>query len=141
MNEEPLKSDQATASAEPVGAGPQRRRLLVVDDRELTCKQLQQILQSDTLDVAFCTGGAQALRALQEADYSILLTDLQMPEMSGMELIREVQQLRIPVTMIVIAGHGSIGEAVQAIRLGAYDFLAKPIDPQHLRLVVERRPA
>src|SRR5713226_5066712 len=115
-----------------------RRRVLIVDDRELTCKQLQQILQSDTLDVEFRTEGAKALEALQEADYSILVTDLQMPQMSGMELIREVQERRIPVTIIVIAGHGSIGEAVQAIRLGAYDFLTKPVDARHIRLVIER---
>jgi DNA-binding NtrC family response regulator len=115
-----------------------RRRLLVVDDRELTCKQLQQILQSDTLDVDTRTDGNLAFKALQETDYSILVTDLQMPNMSGMELIRTVQEHRIPVTIIVIAGHGSIGEAVQAIRLGAYDFLTKPVDNQHLKLVIDR---
>jgi DNA-binding NtrC family response regulator len=125
------------AQCATIPSGP-RRRVLIVDDRELTCKQLQQILQSDTLDVEFRTEGAKALEALQEADYSILVTDLQMPQMSGMDLIREVQERRIPVTIIVIAGHGSIGEAVQAIRLGAYDFLTKPVDDRHIRLVIER---
>ncbi len=135
MPEELLDTSSESA---PDSAGAQRRRLLVVDDRELTCKQLQQILQTEALEVDYRIDGAQALRALEEADYSILLTDLQMPQMTGIDLIQEVKQRRIPVTMIVIAGHGSIGEAVQAIRLGAYDFLAKPVDPQHLRLVIER---
>jgi DNA-binding NtrC family response regulator len=78
------------------------------------------------------------LKALQESDYSIVLTDLQMPNMNGLDLIRAVQEHRIPVTIIVIAGHGSIREAVDAIRLGAYDFLTKPIDSDHLRLVIDR---
>ena len=61
-----------------------------------------------------------------------------MPGMDGMELIEEVQKRRLPVTVIVTTGHGSIDEAVQAMRMGAYDFLTKPIDLDHLRLVVER---
>lgn len=131
-------TEQPSAAPDAAAASVRRRRLLIVDDRELTCTQLQQILQSDELEVTFRTEGAQALQALQETDFSILMTDLQMPHMSGMDLIRQVQEHRIPVTIIVIAGHGSIGEAVQAIRLGAYDFLTKPVDPQHLRLVIER---
>jgi DNA-binding NtrC family response regulator len=115
-----------------------RRRVLIVDDRELTCKQLQQILQSDRLDVEYRTDGPAALQALQESVYSILLTDLKMPQMSGMDLIREVQKLGTPVTIIVIAGHGSTGEVVEAVRLGAYDFLTKPVEGVHLRLVIER---
>src|ERR1700730_14221369 len=76
-----------------------QRRLLIVDDRELTCQQLQQILQSDVLDVEYRTDGHQALKALQDSAYSILLTDLKMPEMSGMDLIREVQKRGTPITI------------------------------------------
>src|SRR5207244_13636151 len=82
--------------------------------------------------------GRKALEALAEHNYSILVTDLRMPRLDGMDPIREVQQRRLPVTIIVTTGHGSIDEAVQAIRLGAYDFLTKPIDVDHLRLVVQR---
>jgi DNA-binding NtrC family response regulator len=73
-----------------------------------------------------------------EHPYSILLTDLRIPRLDGMELIQEVQSRRIPVTVIVMTGHASIDEAVQAMRLGAYDFLTKPLDPEHLRLVIDR---
>jgi DNA-binding NtrC family response regulator len=61
-----------------------------------------------------------------------------MPGLDGMDLIKEIQKRRLPVTVIVTTGHGSIDEAVQAIRMGAYDFLTKPIDPDNLRLVVQR---
>jgi DNA-binding NtrC family response regulator len=122
---------------ESVNARPSLR-LLIVDDREVTCQQLQEILQRDGLQVEYRTDGAAGLRALQDASYSILITDLQMPGMSGMDLVRAVHEHRIPVTIIVIAGHGSISEAVEAIRLGAYDFLTKPVEPSHLQLVIDR---
>src|SRR5579862_914832 len=98
----------------PAGNGSvhPRRRLLIVDDRELTCRQLQEILWSDRLDVDYRTDGIQALQAMQDFVYSILLTDLMMPRMNGMDLIREVQKRDTPVTIIVIAGHGSISDAV-----------------------------
>jgi DNA-binding NtrC family response regulator len=127
-----------TSATQNTSADARRRRLLIVDDHELTCRQLQQVLQSDALAVDFRTDAGKALAALEERDYSIVLTDLHMPVMDGMELIREIQARRIPVTIIVIAGHGSIGEAVQAIRLGAYDFLTKPVDSQHLGIVIGR---
>ena len=61
-----------------------------------------------------------------------------MPRLDGMQLIEEVQKRRLPVDVIVMTGYGSIDEAVQAMRLGAFDFLTKPIDLEHLRLVVQR---
>ena len=67
-----------------------------------------------------------------------MITDLRMPKLDGMKLIEEIQTRRLPVTVIVTTGHGSIDEAVQAMRMGAYDFLTKPPDPQHLCLLVER---
>jgi DNA-binding NtrC family response regulator len=115
------------------------RRILIVEDNEVARRQLQQLLQTDlNLQVDATGDGHKALQDLAEHNYSIVITDLRMPRLDGMELIREVQQRRLPVTIIVTTGHGSIDEAVQAIRLGAYDFLTKPIDVDHLRLVVQR---
>jgi DNA-binding NtrC family response regulator len=121
------------------GEVSQARRIMVVDDHEMTRRQLQQILQVDpTLHVDAFHDGKAALEALAQANYSILITDLRMPKLDGMGLIREIQSQRLPVTVIVTTGHGSIDEAVQAMRLGAYDFLTKPIEIDHLRLVLER---
>ena len=63
-----------------------------------------------------------------------MITDLRMPRLDGMKLIEEeiAKAPRLPVTVIVTTGHGSIDEAVQAMRMGAYEFLTKPPDPQHL---------
>jgi DNA-binding NtrC family response regulator len=115
------------------------RRILIVEDNELARRQLQQVLQLDpNLLVETTADGNKALKDLGEQNYSIVITDLRMPGLDGMQLIREIQQRGLPVTVIVTTGHGSIDEAVQAIRLGAYDFLTKPIDVDNLRLVVQR---
>lgn len=115
------------------------RRILIVEDNEVSGKQLQKLLQQDPkLEVETTPNATQALELLTEREYSILIADLRMPRLSGMDLIKEVQHKRMPVTMIIITGHGSIDEAVQAIRLGAYDFLTKPVDIENLRLIIQR---
>ncbi len=116
-----------------------RRRVLIVEDNEVARRQLQQLLQQEPdLDVHTAGDGTTALHELLEFPHSIVITDLRMPHLDGMELIHEVQKRQLPVTVIVTTGHGSIDEAVQAIRLGAYDFLTKPIDVENLRLVIRR---
>jgi DNA-binding NtrC family response regulator len=118
---------------------PMQRRILVADDSSETREALKKLLEGDQkLHVDTAGDGLKALEALTAQSYSILLTDLKMPRLDGIQLIEEVQQRRMPVTVIVTTGHGSIDEAVQAMRLGAYDFLTKPLDLQHLLLVVQR---
>jgi two-component system, NtrC family, response regulator AtoC len=115
------------------------RRVLIVEDNDVARRQLQQLLQLDSqLQVDTAGNGQQALQNLTECPCSIVITDLRMPGLDGMQLIKEIQNKRLPVTVIVTTGHGSIDEAVKAIRLGAYDFLTKPIDVDNLRLVVQR---
>ena len=115
------------------------RRILLADDSKTTSEQLRKLLESgDQFKVDTVADGAAALQALTEHPYSILLTDLQMPRLDGMKLIECIQERKLPVTVIVMTGFGSIDQAVQAIRMGAYDYMAKPVDPEHLRLVIER---
>ena len=115
------------------------RRVLIVDDDDTTCRQMKSLLEiNPALEVTFQTDGLKALEELTRSDYSIAITDLRMPKLDGMELIQEVQRRRLSVSMIVTTGYGSIDEAVQAIRLGATDFLTKPIDVDHLRRVIDR---
>jgi DNA-binding NtrC family response regulator len=116
-----------------------KRSILIVEDNELARKQLQQVLQVDPeLHVETIGDGMKALEELVKNVYSIVVTDLRMPRLDGMQLIKEIQQRRLPVTVIVTTGHGTIDEAVQAIRMGAYDFLTKPIDVDNLKLVMHR---
>jgi DNA-binding NtrC family response regulator len=116
-----------------------QRRILIAEDNELNRQQLQKLLEVDKkLKVDTVGDGNQALEAVSAQNYSVLITDLKMPRLDGIQLIQEVQKRRLPVTVIVTTGHGSIDEAVQAMRFGAYDFITKPVDHHHLLLVVQR---
>jgi DNA-binding NtrC family response regulator len=118
---------------------PLVQRVLVVEDNADTRNSLQELLQlSLNLTVDIAEDGAKALEMLKSREYSLVITDLRMPRLSGMKLIEEVQKENMPVTIIVTTGHGSINDAVNAMRLGAYDFLTKPPDPQYLCMLVQR---
>jgi len=82
--------------------------------------------------------GSDALKALSDRPYSVIVTDLKMPRVDGLQLLEEVQKRRLPADVIITTGFGTIDLAVQAIRLGAADFLTKPINLEHLRIVVQR---
>ena len=130
------ESGPQNATAAPPSSS---RRVLIVEDHEdtrATYKQLLEMVLGVQVDVA--TDGAQALELLPRRPYSVVITDLRMPRVSGMKLIETIQEKRMPVTIIVTTGHGSIEEAVQAIRMGAYDFLTKPPDPQRFCHLIER---
>src|ERR1700730_15318324 len=89
-----------------------RRKLLVVDDDPYLTTQLRKLLESAELSVDTVSSAQEALTALGETDYSVLITDLKMPGMGGMDLIREVAQRRVLVTTIVTTGFGSIDRVV-----------------------------
>ena len=116
-----------------------QRRILIADDNVEIQKQMRQLLEaSDDIQVDTVGDGEQALAALGKHHYSIFLTDLKMPGRDGIRLIEEVQKRQISVTTIVMTGFASVADAVKAMRLGAVDFLTKPVDPDHLLLVVKR---
>jgi DNA-binding NtrC family response regulator len=116
-----------------------QRRILIAEDSEQTRNQLRTLLEADGSFSVDTTGnGRSALEALTKQHYSVFLTDLRMPGLDGMELVEEIHKRQLPVTVIVMTGFGSIDEAVQAMRLGAYHFLTKPVDPEHLRLLIDR---
>jgi DNA-binding NtrC family response regulator len=116
-----------------------KRRLLIAEDSERTREQLRQLLASDDrLEVEVTGNGRSALELLEAGNYSLFLTDLKMPGLDGMQLIEQSRQCQLPVTTIVMTGYGSIDQAVQAMRLGAYDFLTKPVEPEHLQVVIDR---
>jgi two-component system, NtrC family, response regulator AtoC len=127
------------AAPTPPEPPPVPRRVLVVEDNDLARRELQRLLQENPqVQVDVAGESEEALRQLGQNDYSLVVTDLRLPGLDGIEFMKEVQRRNLPVTVIVITGDGSIDEAVQALHLGAYDFLTKPIDLEHLRVVVAR---
>jgi two-component system response regulator AtoC len=114
------------------------RRILVVDDSELICEQLSQLLARPDRRIKIAHEGTTALEWLTERNFSVVLTDLRLPGISGLDLIREIRNRDLPATVIVMTGHASIDSAVDAMKLGAYDYLVKPIDNVRLEFLVEK---
>ena len=115
------------------------RRVLVVEDLPDCRTSLQDLLQIALgIEVDTAPDGVRGLELLAEREYALVITDLRMPKASGMRVLREVQDRELACRVVVVTGHGSVREAVEAMRLGAYDFLQKPVDPQTLILLVDR---
>jgi len=115
------------------------QRILVVEDLEDARATLCELLETALgLQVDAAEDGARGIEMLGRNSYSLVVTDLQMPKLGGMKLLEHIQAKKIPVTVIVTTGHGSIKDAVAAMQFGAYDFLTKPADPDKLCLLVQR---
>ena len=113
--------------------------MLIVDDNPTACKQIKVYLESELgIAVDMASNGSEALKAVAELPCSVIVTDLKMPRVDGLELLAEVQKRRLPCDVIITTGFGTVDDAVQAMRLGAADFLTKPINLEHLKLVVQR---
>jgi len=111
---------------------------LVVDDEQDTCDLLEVALVRHGFKVTTCTNAQRALDLVATQDFDVVLTDLQMPEMSGLDLCERVLGTRPNTPVVVITGQGSLETAIGAIRAGAYDFITKPVDPKLLFLSVSR---
>lgn len=142
LDQQSAPTAATNGEARPSGPSQQvKRRVLIVEDNEDTRTSFQQLLEvALNVEVETAPNGAEGIEMLTRADrpFSIVIADLRMPKVSGMELMEEIHRRKLPVTVIVTTGHGSVSDAVRAMRLGAYDFLTKPPDPQHFCLLVER---
>jgi DNA-binding NtrC family response regulator len=116
-------------------AGP---LVLVVDDDPTARRMLDVRMRALGCQVAMAATGREALTAIERDLPAVILLDLQMPQMDGMEVLRSLNRDGVDVPTIVITAHGSIDTAVEAMKEGAVDFILKPFDPQYLELAVRR---
>ena len=114
------------------------RKILVVDDEKTTQRILKKVLTNAGFEVTTASDGKDALKKIKEYNYDVLLTDLNMPRLNGIELTRKVLSNEPELIVIFITGYGTIRSAVEAIKLGAYDYLTKPIDNKELLLSINR---
>ncbi len=113
-------------------------KILVVDDDETTCEFIHATLRRQDFDVLWKTSPHDALDLVTQDDFDLVLTDLSMVGMNGLELCERIIGMRPDVPVIVITGHASMESAIAAIRVGAYDFITKPVDTKLLALTVCR---
>ncbi|MCK9458984.1 MAG: sigma-54 dependent transcriptional regulator [Proteobacteria bacterium] len=113
-------------------------QVLVADDEPNMRKVLRAMLEHDGYDVHLAEDGAAALGILADHHVDVLITDLRMPEIDGMELLKRVHGTRESMPVIMITAHGTVDTAVEAIKLGAFDYITKPFDRKALREIVAK---
>lgn len=114
------------------------QKILVVDDEQNIRRMLNRVLSSEGFIVKEAINGLEALKRLEEEDYSLVLLDLKMPDLNGIETLKKIREFDINLPIIMISAYGSISEAVEAMKLGALDYLIKPFDIEELKIIVER---
>jgi DNA-binding NtrC family response regulator len=116
---------------------PVEKRILVAEDDTATHEEWRELLEAWGYKVMVAEDGNQALDLVKTFDPHILLTDLKMPHRDGLQILRDIKDLGLRLVTLVISGAGDIPEAVEAIKLGALDYMRKPIDPPHLRQLLK----
>ncbi len=111
--------------------------ILIVDDEESVRKSLADVMRDEGYEVVTASSGKEGIDALAEAQPSLALLDIAMPDMDGIETLRRLKEIRPDMPVIMVTGHGTIETAVKTTKMGAYDFLVKPPELQHLTLVVK----
>lgn len=114
------------------------RHILVVDDEPLVKRSLSELLTLSGYTVSTADNGKDALSLLRNYNTDIVITDIKMPEMNGLELLRSIKKEGINTTVILITGYGSIESAVDAMKEGAYDYITKPIVDSEIKIILER---
>ncbi len=125
----------ATATESPVGIQT-KGRILIVDDELVVRDSLSKWFTSEGYTAKPAGGAREALELIQHADYDIALLDIKMPGMDGMELQSRLKEADPDLTVIMMTGYASVDTAVQALKLGAYDYITKPVDPDELSHLV-----
>src|SRR5688572_16451002 len=140
---QPTSTISRTDCASPSEAAPGARkpageRILIVDDEPNARTALAQLLREDGYAVEMAADGFKALPQLDEFGPDLLLTDVHMPGMNGLELLRKARELDPEMAVVMMTAHGAVDGAVAAMRQGAADYLTKPINFEELGIVLDR---
>ena len=115
-----------------------KKKILIVDDEINVCKSIRQAIICDEYSIDTALSGEEAINKEKENHYDLVITDLMMPGISGMELLNSLKARRPEITIIIVTGYPTIKTAVESVKLGAFDYLAKPFTPKELRSLVSR---
>ena len=115
-----------------------RRRILIVDDELVFRESLAGWLERDGYEVEMAAGSKEALKRLKDSRLDILIVDVKLKEISGMEILKQVKANHPDATVVMMTAYGSIDTAIQAMKNNAYDYLLKPFDPIDLSLMIKK---
>ncbi|HEY3250715.1 MAG TPA: sigma 54-interacting transcriptional regulator, partial [Ignavibacteria bacterium] len=111
--------------------------ILIIEDDKAIVDILKMILEQDGFKIDFAFNGMTGLEKYKELNPDIVLLDIRMPKMDGIEVLQEIKKIDEESIVVMISGHGNIETAVQTTKLGAYDFIEKPFDVDRLRLTIQ----
>jgi DNA-binding NtrC family response regulator len=115
-----------------------KTRILVVDDEEIVRESLAGWLEKDGYTVETASDGFEAVARLQAQPWSILLVDMKMPKMDGLQVLEHARRLQPTAMVVIMTAYATVETAVTAIKLGAYDYLVKPFDPEEMSLMITK---
>lgn len=116
----------------------QAPKILVVDDEIAICMNCIKILSKSNYDVAYALNGIDAMAMMADEQFDLVITDLKMNRMGGMEVLRRIRESQADTLVIVITGYSTVSSAIEVMKLGAFDYLPKPFTPDELRAVVKQ---
>ena len=134
-----MNDDDANLAPISAAVGGPLGRIVLVDDEPNLLAALQQMIRAHGYEVAGFTAGVEALAALKVKDFDILLTDLMMPGMNGIELFRQAAEIDPHIIGIIMTGHATVQTAIEAMKVGVYDYLLKPFKTHSLLPLLDRR--
>ena len=113
-------------------------RILVVDDEDIVLESCRRSLSGNGFGIDTAPGGAEALAKIEGGGYDVVLLDIMMPGMDGLEVLQRIKETHPDIEVVMVTGLSQIDTAVRSMKLGAFDYLPKPFDPDELKVVVER---
>jgi DNA-binding NtrC family response regulator len=113
-------------------------RVLAVDDEEVVCESIRRVLTAEGYHVSTTTSSVEGVELLRKESFDLLLLDIKMPEMDGIEVLRRARDVSPDTEVIIVTGYATIDTAVEAIKLGAFDYLEKPVSPPQLLVAAAR---
>lgn len=116
----------------------QMKRILVVDDEENARIALSKILSREGYDVASAGNGLEALNFLREREVELIITDINMPEMNGMVFLRELNKTHPASNVIMITAYGEVESYIEAMNLGAFEYINKPVKIDELKKIISK---
>ena len=136
-------SDVSRQPAQPVQRSEEQARegvvsILIVDDEREVCRFLQRVLADPGYEVETCTSGEEAMARMAQHAFNLVITDLRLPGVNGLEVLRKAKELDPYCEVMVITAYASVESALEAMKSGAYDYIAKPFNVDEIKLVVAK---
>src|SRR3989339_1313674 len=116
----------------------EREKILVVDDEEEIRDIISEILLKENYEIDVAVNGVDAIEKLHKKEYNLVLTDLKMPKIGGLEVIEEAKLLYKDIVTIIMTAYGTLESAVEALKLGAHDYISKPFHTTTLVNVIKK---